>query len=1271
MDMFDITGGDIANLNDADLRTLVARLALAELRKQGGALSTVIAGGNQDAADGGLDVRVECPVPLPNPDFVPRPNTGFQVKKPDMPAGKIADEMRPKPKGKRGAQAKGELRQAIRDLAELSGSYIIVSSQGSVADGPLAGRRKAIRDALDDLPGAEKLHTDFYDRDRIANWVNEYPGTSAWVRARIGRSLFGWSSVGEWLGTKVNGPARYLFDDKACLTDESTSDRNQLTIAAGIRRLRELLRTPNQCVRLIGLPGLGKTRLVQALFETGVGEDPLDPSLAVYTDYSVEPTPTAHEMTHWLKQNGQRAILVIDNCNPATHTKLAEICSKGGGTVSLLTIEYDVRDDEPERTDVFRLQSASNDLVAEWLKQSFPDISEIDDRSIANFSDGNFRIASALAETLGKGETLGSLKSQDLFHRLFLQRNQLDQDLLRAAEDLSLLYSVNFEDVSSTGELALIGGLRKVEPSYLYAALNELNQRGIAQVRGRWKAILPQAIANRLAAAALKRIPPPDFDRFAATLTPRMQKSLSRRLGYLHDSPEARAVVSRWLQANGPLGDLVWRREEGSEILANMAPAHPEAVLEKIRHGLEGPESHDILAPDSFNRWRWIRLIKELGYDAQLFETAAALLARFLAAEPPDYKHNSAREAFAGWFHLNLSGTQATPEQRRAVVRLLASSEDPDLRRCVLVSLAALLNTFGFISIGNSGFGARSRDWGWQPTLMREIYDWYSDAIDLAVELAPEFEEVRDLLANHARGLWISNSCCDALDRAATEFLKVKPWLDGWLSFRATLRLDGEGMPDDARQHLEAVIERLKPKDLLNQARATILYRGNWSWDLADGEADESGPVTQWERAGRLAQDIGRSLAKDDVARRAFLPELIASSQAVRAFECGRGLAKGAENLAEMWREMVEHFEAVNTPQRDATLLGGFIHEAQQRDADFVYSAMDAAVENPAIAHALPYLQAMVGIDEDGIARLRRTIQHGAVEAWAFQSISGGIIGNATPGALGGLLLDIANMTDGVEVALSILHMYFYIDRQAAKTINSALIKVGRALLCRVDFGRKQTRTDYEIGTIIGVCCAGPEGQTLTREICIQISNDIKTSYLSYHDISHVLDALLKTQPLIALDHFLTQELAPYNRWLFRSGYSHSGPLDSLDPATLCEWANRESNTRYSLLGGDVISMFARDTNENDVGLSPLFLELLAHAPDKKAFLGRFGDRLQPRGWSGSLADILTRRKAKLQPLRENTYADVRQWVKDIEPALDQWINDERKRDRGIEEAFE
>src|SRR5690606_35025292 len=276
--MFEVTGAQVADLNDADLRTLVARLALAELRAQGCPSSSVTAGGNQDAADGGLDVRVECPSALLMPDFVPRQHTGFQVKKPDMPASAIRDEMRPG----------GVLRPVIAGLAARSGAYIIVSAQGSVADKPLSDRRDAIRAQLDDLPEAGQLHSDFYDRDRLATWVNHYPGIAAWVRTRLGIGMSGWSSIGDWCGVGVSEETPYLFNDKACLTDERTRDREQLTIGEGIARLRVSLTKARQCIRLIGLSGLGKTRLVQALFEDGVGEAPLDPGLAVYTDYSVE-----------------------------------------------------------------------------------------------------------------------------------------------------------------------------------------------------------------------------------------------------------------------------------------------------------------------------------------------------------------------------------------------------------------------------------------------------------------------------------------------------------------------------------------------------------------------------------------------------------------------------------------------------------------------------------------------------------------------------------------------------------------------------------------------------------------------------------------------------------------------------------------------------------------------------------------------------------------------------------------------------------------------
>lgn len=91
--MFEITGDDISLLNDTDLRTLIGLLCEAEMRRRGLPSSAVTYGGDQTAKDGGLDVRVALSAGTSIEGFVPKPETGFQVKKQDMPRGDVLDEM--------------------------------------------------------------------------------------------------------------------------------------------------------------------------------------------------------------------------------------------------------------------------------------------------------------------------------------------------------------------------------------------------------------------------------------------------------------------------------------------------------------------------------------------------------------------------------------------------------------------------------------------------------------------------------------------------------------------------------------------------------------------------------------------------------------------------------------------------------------------------------------------------------------------------------------------------------------------------------------------------------------------------------------------------------------------------------------------------------------------------------------------------------------------------------------------------------------------------
>ena len=153
---------------------------------------------------------------------------------------------------------KGFLRPSIEKLSSLSGAYIIISSKSNTADSALQNRRAAMRDALGNLPNADALLTDFYDRDRLARWVRNHAGIVSWVRERIGQPIKGWRPYANWANSSESLDANYLLDGKSRIYDWRIKQTGPLSVENGINRIREVLAQPKGAVRLIGLSGTGK-----------------------------------------------------------------------------------------------------------------------------------------------------------------------------------------------------------------------------------------------------------------------------------------------------------------------------------------------------------------------------------------------------------------------------------------------------------------------------------------------------------------------------------------------------------------------------------------------------------------------------------------------------------------------------------------------------------------------------------------------------------------------------------------------------------------------------------------------------------------------------------------------------------------------------------------------------------------------------------------------------------------------------------------------------
>ena len=1233
--MLEITPDHIAELADDDLRALIGLLCEAELSRQGLPVSGVTWGGNQRAADGGLDVRVTLSAGSAVPDFVPRPNTGFQVKCQDMPRTGILAEMRPA----------GLVRPVIRELADACGAYVIVSSKGSTADSALRSRRAAMTEAVAGLPNAAELVLDFYDRTRLASWVRRHPGLIPWVREKIGKPLAGWLSFGPWAYQPEGTAAEFLLDDTPRVQTGQKDDGEGLSTLAGMARMRDVLHEPGKVVRLIGLSGVGKTRLVQALFDDRLGAQALDPALALYTNMSDDPDPQPTGMVSDLVAGGTRAIVVVDNCAPELHRRLSEVCRRQGSTVSVITVEYDIREDDPEGTEVFELLPSTENLVEQLIKRRFPELSVIDARTAAEFSGGNARIALALAGTAERNGSLSGLAERELFQRLFQQRHEHDAGLLQAAQACALVYS--FQGEALTGEdaeLPRLAALIGTDAASLFRSVSELLRRDLAQRRGVWRAVLPHAIANRLAAAALQDIPLTIIEAHLINDAPtRLLKSFSRRLGYLESSSEAVQIATTWLAPGGILSEIGDLDELGRSMFNNIAPVAPHATLAALERALAA-------APVAWSDL--VELLRSLAWDPALFERSVTLMSKIAVQGDVTLMSkiviqgdkSRAREAITASFQLYLSGTHAPIEQRVQLAESFLRSPDPGLQNAGMLALSGLLQAWHFTSGHHFQFGARSRDLGYWPRRREDIVQWFNAGFRLTrrviadgLAVAPE---VRRVIAKRFRGLWTRAGMYNALEEISYAISEQGHWSEGWMAVRQTLCDDHEAFSADVMQRLRTLEVFLRPRGLVEKIRSVVLRKGvsildfdSFDLDAEKAEAQRGGH----QRMDGIVQALGEATARDDTALCELLPELLSGRGRLRDF--GYGLATACAAPEGLWHRLVIQLGLAPETDRNTEVLGGFLIGLNTRDPALVEALLDEAVEHPILGSWLSVLQSSVLIDANGIGRLTRALAGERAPIDSYRWLAYGRVADPIPCArLCALLALIAAKPGGHDVAMEILSMRLHSAHADHLQVDPDLAAAGRALLAQLTFSRDDRDGIYRLQLVATAALKGAAGADTARLIWRNFVAAVARRETHAFEQQGVVKALFSAQPAALLDEITagddktTREMLQLLR---HAGQVDGNPVDAIPHETLLAWCRAAPATRF-LQAAAIITPVVGGGDGAAAQWTPAAEAFLEEAPDRVAVLDKFLKQFQPAGWGGSLAAILDSRAALLLGLSEH-----------------------------------
>ncbi|ELB2854448.1 alpha/beta hydrolase [Vibrio alginolyticus] len=1113
---------------------------------------------------------------------------------------------------------------------------------------------------------------------------------ASWLKTNFGQTNDGWHGYDNWANCPKGIEEEYIVDKAARLHFPSSKNTEGLPTIEALELLRHKIIKERSSIRLVGLSGVGKTRFVQALFDERLGESSLEKDAVFYTDIACSPNPTPRVLVEKLIESCTKAILVVDNCGPDLHRELTRLCTKPESTVSVLTIEYDVREDQPEQTQVYSLEPSSKELIESMVSHRYPYLSNQHLCTISEFSGGNARVALALASKIEVDENISRLKDDDLFRRLFHQRHSHDQSLDKTAEVLSLVYSFQVEENGEvSNELQQLANVISCSPTVIYQSAQELKRRGLAQQRSVWMAILPHPIANRLAKLALQNIPRAKISKLInIDTTERVLKSFSRRIGYLDDSEDAIQISMTWLSQGGLIDKLHSSNQESlaTVLLTNIAPLVPNEVLLYMERKAITDDLY--LSRSNSNYVELTRLLRSLAYENKLFPHCFRLLCKVALSEKDGENVNSVRDLLSSLFEIYLSGTHATVETRlNCISTLLNSSIDQECDLGVKL-LDHMLRTNHFSSSYSFDFGSLTRDYGYQPKTIDDINKWYLSALELLDSYIQSShspsKKAEEVFANHIRGLWRYPALHQQIEVLFHSLREKGLHTRGWFALGTAIKFDGKSMASEYKSRLEALWNNMEPKDLEQLIEMFIYSECHDFYGLE--ETDDDGKVLKcgYDRAKEIAKDLGCQVAKrgDDYLVKK-LPQLFTTSgNHSNLFSFGCGLACEVQDLSLLWVNIKSTLENLDIKTVNVSMLEGIIKQAYSRDKCAADAILDEFLNNDKVNYIFPIVQFSAPLDKHAIIRLKHSLQLDTSPTRMYGVMASGRIHEALSDDD---LIEILNLIwqkpEGQSVVIHILSMRFHgLKSEGNYAPNANLLARCRQYLVGLDYNREERGRrhsdidDYSLTKIAKVCFSKYQYEEDASQLFEIFARGITNYSIYAFDYGDYLATLIELYPLQALDAFVDggsgEEIATSR--INSPSRTSSTPFSNLLPEEALEWCQKSPDTRFRKLSSLIYPYVEKD---GSFELTELAQVLLENSESPHEVIQNYQYSALYEEGDGSSASRIESKLTVFQSLSEHRNTQISTRAKEslleLISAADEQRHNENVRSRYSEERFE
>ena len=945
---FQVNGKDVERLiTESSFPDLLRRLLHAEAQTHGLPEDRIHVARDSKAPDGGEDGSIEWLEGPKRTPWLPFRTTQFQLK--SGPLG-------PKQAG-RDVLQDGQVKQMVRSVVEAGGHYRMLCAR-SYTKKQIKRREASIREAIRSAGvSIEDSQVTFLDADQIAEWVNEHPAVATWMKEQMPlgavRPFRSWTS---WSGDHDGSP--WVDDERLPPLRD---------------RLRTAAMTSRSVLRLVGLAGIGKSRL--ALKSLGSSEDVSN--MVLYADESDDDRHAIVHVARTLADAGSRSVVVVARCTPKTHRDLADIVRRRSSRLALVTLDDEVPSGTLDETTI-KVDEAPSAVVEATIDRMLPNLPYMDRDLLAHFADGFPRIAIDVAQAWQSARPIAHAEPEDVVDAFVLGRQPLEREhTLKSAMLVAAFGLVEAEP--DDGQLEEVASFRHdLAVEDLRFGIGRLVERGVVRRRGRFRVLQPRPIAMRLAERQWRQWAESDWDRIlAGDVSHRLSATAARMLARLDATPVAKEVVGHVCRLCGPLDEFEmpadaqsrrqrWRQRlmRHAEVLSALAEVTPGVVLEAVGRMLGGAPDLSTVCGDTRRHVVWA--LEKIAFHSDTFDGAARLLLRLALAENETCSNN-ATGLFTGLFHPELGATTADGCARLALLDEISGAADDAEQLIVVEALIAALETRGLRMIGAEAQGSRPALSAWCPRSKDVLARYETGCVSRLACIAadvrsrPSTERARTGLAQLLRSL-VSRGYIDAVERAIHQ---VAPCVDNWSAAMASLglvlRYDAASCGSEVLARTKTLLERLLPETLESRMRFLVT---EMPWGFPFGEKLDAHGRRQEEALRELAVELS---GKPDILEKA-LPELVHGDHR-KVFIFGELLGQLPEfGSPATWLERIVQATArASDCNRNLGLLSGYCIGIAKRLPEMAEPIKAALTQSPVLAPAFPAVCARLGVEESDI----------------------------------------------------------------------------------------------------------------------------------------------------------------------------------------------------------------------------------------------------------------------------------------------------------------